>query len=165
MNLMKSLGKFGILIACWLVIFYVLTFITQLTLAPWDTAVERPAIGTWQRTLNDFFESAPGHFAISAPLTLACIILSAVTLRRNQAALNRLLLIHLTFAPILLAMWMGAVVVNNAVYPYPPVLYDPNYHGYYRSVIPMAAVVVTCAIWLYGQLRLAKLSRPAMLIG
>jgi hypothetical protein len=56
-------------------------------------------------------------------------------------------------------------MVNNAVYPYPPVLYDPNYPGYYRSVIPMTAVIAVCAVWFYGQIRLAKLNRPAILIG
>lgn len=165
MKTIKTLAKFGLLSVCWLAIFFVLTFITELTLAPWDTAIHRPEVGTWQRTLNDFFETAPGYYAISIPLTLLCMVLTVLTFRRNPTLINRLLLIHLAFAPILVAMWMGAVFVNNAVYPYPPVLYDPNYRGYYRSVIPLAAVVVTCSAWLYGQIRLAKSNRSAMLMG
>jgi hypothetical protein len=165
MNRMRILVKISLLMLAWLAVFFILTMITDFTLVPWDTAIERPAVGTWQRSLNDFFENPPGQYLFSIPIVFLSIIISIKAIRHHPEALNRLLLVNLLFAPILLAMWMAAVFVNNAVYPYPPVLYDPNYHGYYRAVIPLTAVIAVCISWFYGQIRLAKSNRPAMLIG
>jgi hypothetical protein len=164
MNRMKILVKIALLILAWLTMFFVLTIITDFTLVPWDTAIVRPEVGTWQRSLNDFFENPPGQHLFSIPIVFLSIIISIKAIRHHPEAVNRLLLIHLLFTPILFGFWMGAAMVNNAVYPYPPVQYDPNYPGYYRSVIPLAAIVVVCTGWFYCQMRLAKSGRPAILI-
>jgi hypothetical protein len=144
-----ALSRFG-LIFTWVVIFFVLVFVTELTLAPWDTAIERPEVGTWQRTLNDFFERTPGNMSLAALLIVASIL----TLRRRPARLQWVAG-NLIFVGLLFSVFMVAALVNNAVFPYPPVSYDPTYHGYHRSVIPGLAVLLVCAGWLIWQVRAA----------
>jgi hypothetical protein len=48
---------------------------------------------------------------------------------------------------------MVAAMVNNAIFPYPDVPYDPSYPGYYRSVLPGLVVAGVCAVWLWWQSR------------
>lgn len=57
MQTAKRLGAIVLLIGTWLFLFYTLTFYTSLIMTPWDTAITRPDVGTWQHTLNDFFEA------------------------------------------------------------------------------------------------------------
>jgi len=52
-------GLLGLLIS-WYGLFVWLAGMTEGWLAPWDTTSLRPAIGTWPRTVNDFFEGPPG---------------------------------------------------------------------------------------------------------
>lgn len=143
------LSRFG-LILTWVVIFLVVVMITEFTLAPWDTAIERPEVGTWQRTLNDFFERTPGNMSLAALL----IVASVLTLRRTPARFQ-LVAGNLIFAGLLFSVFMIAALVNNAVFPYPPVAYDPTFRGYHRSVIPGLAVLLVCAGWLIRQIRAA----------
>ena len=73
MQTAKRAGWLLLLLLTWILLFYTLTFFTQLIMTPWDTALHMPEIGTWQRTLNDFFGYRGGKFLFSVPL----IVLSA----------------------------------------------------------------------------------------
>lgn len=124
-------------------VLFALTLMTNFIFAPWDTALHRPELGTWQRTLNDFFETAPGVYTFSLPLMIANIYFA---LRRG----NLLTLAGINFAFVLL-FWVALLAsffVNNAVFPYPPVLYDPNYDGYHRAIIPAAVFALVCFGWM-----------------
>ncbi len=44
----------------WHGLYWWVAALTEGLLVPWDTTPERPALGTWQRAANDFFEDAPG---------------------------------------------------------------------------------------------------------
>ncbi len=144
----KTLPKFGLLILAWMAHFYVLTFITQLTFTPWDGAVDWPEVGTWQRTLNDFFASDPGRLSLSVPFILVSIYLTFSTVRIHPEKLNRLIGLSWLFIPILLLTSYTAIMLNNALHPYPPVIYDPNYRGFHLTIIPGAALVGLCVLWL-----------------
>src|SRR4051812_8059757 len=86
----KRLGGFGLLILSWLLLFYTLTFFTQLIMAPWDATISMPNVGTWQRTLNDFFELSLGRYLFSLPLILVSLVLTIRTLRANPDTLSKL---------------------------------------------------------------------------
>ncbi|MBL1131567.1 MAG: hypothetical protein D8M54_24165 [Chloroflexi bacterium] len=54
------LSSYLLLITTWSIIFILLAAFTEGWLAPWDTRPFRPPEGTWERTVNDFFEGSPG---------------------------------------------------------------------------------------------------------
>lgn len=152
----KTLSRFGLLILAWIAWFYVLTFFTELTFVPWDGALHWPEVGTWQRTLNDFFATDPGRLIISIPMILMSVYLAITALRRNPLALTRITGFSILFIPVLILVWLVAVYINNAVHPYPPVAYDPNYRGFHLTIIPGVAIIGLCIVWLVYQSRIAK---------
>jgi hypothetical protein len=156
MSRIKYSIQIGALILAWIALFYVFTFFTELTLTPWDGALDWPDVGTWQRTLNDFFAADPGRLIISIPVLLISICLTISTLRRNPAAINHLLRLHYAFIPLFLLAWLVSVALNHWVNPYPPVQYDPNFRGFHLTIIPGIGIIGSCLIWLWQQVRTAN---------
>jgi hypothetical protein len=54
---------------------------------------------------------------------------------------------------VLVIAFMLAALLNNWLFPYPPVLYDPTYQGYHRSLLPGGVMLGVCAAWLLWQRR------------
>ncbi|MEO8610536.1 MAG: hypothetical protein ABI690_21750 [Chloroflexota bacterium] len=154
MRTIKTLFHIGLLLSAWIAWFFVLTFLTQLTFTPWDGAIDWPALGTWQRTLNDFFASDPGRLIISIPMIIVSIYLTRSTLRRNPEKRIRIIGLLWLFIPMLLLAWYGSVSLNNALHPYPPVMYDPNYRGFHLTIIPGITLIGLCIVWLVYQSRI-----------
>jgi hypothetical protein len=160
----KNSVKFGLLFLSWIAWFYVLTFFTELSLTPWNAALHWPDVGTWQRTLNDFFATDPGRLIISIPVILFNIYLAVSALRRNPKIINRLVLLGWLFIPAFIWVWFTAVMITHWLFPYPPVAYDPNYIGFHLSILPGVAMVATCLIWLRQQSRITKNASGATLL-
>jgi hypothetical protein len=145
------------LIATWLALFFVLSFFTELILAPWDTAVVIPEVGTIERSANDFFSTAPGESSVAILLLIISLWLTIPALRRRldtwyQFAGTNLMCL----AALLLTFTPAAIINNNILFPYPPVLYDPNYEGYHRSVFPGLVILAVCLGWLLWQRRIRQ---------
>ncbi len=136
------------LLATWALIFFTLTLLTELAFAPWDTAVTLPEPGTWLRTLNDFVDLGIGKYVLSVPLLVASMTLTGAALRQQPQAAWRYALGNLVFVGLVWAVFMLAAMLNNALFPHPPVPYDPHYRGYHRSVVPGLAFLGVCAVWL-----------------
>lgn len=82
------------------------------------------------------------------------MILKLVILRRNFNLVWRLVGINVLFSIALYGCFIIAALINNAVYPYPSVLYDPNYEGYYRAIIPGIVLLLVYGGWLTWQMRI-----------
>ena len=149
---MKRVAGFLTLLLSWLAVFWILAFLTELILVPWDTAITRPAVGTWQRTVNDFFETPPGSYIIPALLLAGSM---SVVFHSRQRPWWRFALLNLVFSVGSFGLFVITAMINNAVFPHPPVLYEPSYRGYYRSIIPGLVIGATCAAWLIMQRRVA----------
>ena len=153
---MKGTAGILALLTSWALLFFWLMLATELIFAPWDTAVTRPEIGTLQRTLNDFFETSPGNLSLAALGVGGSMMLTITAIRRGYTNLFRLAGINLLCFGILIAVFTPVALLNNAIFPYPPVLYDPTYHGYHRSVLPGGVMLAICAGWLLWQRRLTR---------
>ena len=151
---MKRLAGVVALALSWLVVFWMLSILTEFVLVPWDTAVVRPEVGTWQRSLNDFFEMPPGSLLIPFMLLIGSVY---VVIRSRYKHLLLRAGVNIAFAAGVFALFMLSAFINNAVFPYPPVLFDPTYRGYHRSLIPGLTVVVACIGWLLMQARIGRL--------
>ena len=156
MQLVKRWGMIVILVLTWIVLFYTLTFYTSLIMTPWDTAITRPEVGTWQRSLNDLFEAGAGQL-VSLALILANVALVLPTLRRSPSLAIQYVMSNAIFWCLLLIVFYVAVMINNnLLYPYPPVAYDPNYEGFHRSVFPGIALLAVCIGWLLWLRRIGR---------
>ncbi|MEQ8672544.1 MAG: hypothetical protein RLP44_25125 [Aggregatilineales bacterium] len=159
---MKRLITFVVLLISWLVIFGILTYLTQLIMVPWDSAIIQPESNTWQRTLNDFFANMPGYYLFSATFLVMSIGLSWKLLRGRTTNIFKLVLGNLIFAFLLIGILMPAAFINNALFfPYPAdVIYDPTYRGFHRSIFPAVCIGLACGLWLYWQVRLRSSMSP-----
>ncbi len=132
----------------WLLLFFSFHLITEFVLVPWDTAVVRPEVGTWQRSLNDFFEVAPGSLLLGSLAVLLSVWLSRPLWSQGVAALLRLTITNILLALLLCFGVVAAFMLVNWLNPYPPVRYDPTYHGYHRSLLPFLVSCCLVAVWL-----------------
>lgn len=150
----KLFGVLGLLSLTWLMVFFSLTLLTALNMAPWDTAVQIPEAGTWQRTLNDFFAYSAGQYLLSIPVVVLSMVAAWRAIHSEPARIGRMAAGNAVFIVATWAAMLAAWSINNHVlFPYPPVLYDPNYRGFHRSVLPMSVLLASCAIWFAWQKR------------
>jgi hypothetical protein len=137
-----------VLVLTWIILFYTLTFYTSLIMTPWDTAVTLPEVGTWQRSLNDFFEAGAGQIvALALMLTNVTVVLPALR-HRPSLAIEYVMSNAIFWCLLLIVFYAAAMINDNVLYPYPPVLYDPNYEGFHRSVFPAISMLALCVGWL-----------------
>jgi hypothetical protein len=163
MNLI-SIAKWTMLLFLWFVLFSLFTLFTEFTLVPWDTSIVRPEVGTWQRTINDFFERSPGQYALSILVVLLSIGLTLYAYRRNPNSLTKLILINAIFIPLVVIVWWAAVILNGGIFT-APLGYDPSAAGFHRSILPMTTVLIACIIWFRQHLRAANNARLTALQG
>ena len=152
----KRWGMIMVLVLTWIFLFYTLTFYTSLIMTPWDTAVTRPEVGTWQRSLNDFFAAGAGQL-VSLALILANMALVLPALRRRPSLAIQYVISNAIFwCLLLIAFYAAAMINNNILYPYPPVMYDSTYEGYHRSVFPGVSMLAICVGWLLWLRRIGR---------
>ncbi len=83
-------GGTVLLVGAWFLISFFILAATEAWLVPWDCVHVslRPAVGTWERTANDFFEGPPGSFLPALGLVLVSVALLLVgTLRTRRRTL------------------------------------------------------------------------------
>lgn len=158
MNALKQIGIVALVVVALVPVFFVTSILTEFILVPWDTAITRPDAGTLARTVNDFFEVAPGSHLIPALITLVGGMLSLRALRRDASARSLLVLLgwHVLFAIGLLLLSTLGFMITNWLHPYPPVTYDPTFLGYHRSIISGILVTAVIAVWVWAQNRIYK---------
>src|SRR5690606_33475878 len=83
-QVVKRWGMIAVLVLTWLILYYTLAFFTSLIMAPWDTALTRPELDTWQRSLNDFFETGGGQI-VALAFMLASMGVVLPSLRRRPS--------------------------------------------------------------------------------
>ncbi len=143
----QIMGSAG-LVAAWGTLLFNLTLLTELLLVPWDAAITQPEPGTWQFALNDFFSRPPGNLLVSVPVLALSIFFTVRHIRRYPQTTLALALLTWVFNLSIFALFMLAAMLNNGLFPYPPVVYDPNFRGFHRSVVPGVITGAGCVLWL-----------------
>ena len=136
------------LVAAWGAMLFALTLLTELILVPWDAAITLPEPGSWQLALNDFFSRPPGNLLVGVPVLALSIFFTLRHIRRHPQTTLVLALMTWVFILSIFALFMLAAMLNNGLFPYPPVLYDPNFRGFHRSVVPGIITGAGCVLWL-----------------
>ncbi|MFN8374942.1 MAG: hypothetical protein U0694_18960 [Anaerolineae bacterium] len=144
-----------LLLLSWGVLFFLWMLLTELILVPWDTAIERPEVGTLARTVNDFFEAAPGAYILPTIVLALSLWLTFPALRRRLTTAYSFAAINFACVGLCIIFFtFSALINNNLLFPYPPVLYDPNYIGYHRSALPGLVALAVLMGWLLWQRRI-----------
>ncbi|NJL54325.1 hypothetical protein HC928_03435 [bacterium] len=141
-----------VLLISWITLFYLVNVLTEVTLVPYDTMPisERPPIGTWQRTLNDFFERPPANYLPSIVFLAASLGISWPIIRHDTAASMRLAGINVVCILALFIITMILGVVRLIVFP----ALDPQ--SYDGSILMGCGIAVVIICWLFWQWRVRR---------
>jgi len=125
------IGGVLLLIGTWYFLFMYVAAMTEGWLVPWDCwpASERPPLGTWARTVNDFFEIPPGSIL---PGVVVVTISAGIFLSRTSRATKRTLL-PLAFATTNLLLLVVDVFLVAVAHQLPDLWRAPNDIGYHQT--------------------------------
>lgn|GEM_PF-6192269 len=150
MRLIRNLIVLILVLASTAYIAWLFGIFNLLLLVPWDTALVRPEIGTWQRTLNDFFENSTGEAIIYMMSIVLFFVPSIQTLRRRRDAGLRIIIANFLMVFGLIVFFTPVTWINNLIFPVQTGeldLSNPFYVGYRRSIIPVIFMWITYAVW------------------
>ncbi len=156
-NLIFALGIL-VLLASGVVLYFWISLGTEALLAPWPcdcSGYRPPAVGTMQRTLNDFF-AGPGR---DVPSLIFVLVTGAIVAIRTRHAKNR------TWLPLLFAManvvlLAAHIVAISLAWSLSDSIVGPRVGidaGYHRTWYGIAA---TCIFWIAFWLVLLRLPIP-----
>ena len=149
-----TIGGFFLLLGTWYIITLMLSAFTEGWLAPWDTQETRPPLGTWERSVNDFFEGVPGSLLPS--LIILCISITLYIYGRRKSV-NKIKFTWI-FALINLLFLLLEVVFVTLVFQFPGVwpLQYPALNSAYQRVLP--AILITIILLIFLVLAQSKIS-------
>jgi len=151
------------LLATWWIVYMWVSAMTEGSLAPWDLlpVSQRPPLGNWQRTLNDFFEGQPGVTLLAKIVVAASALLFIVRFasNRNRAFLSlefatlNLLFIVLDLIVAIPSRWLLDLWLAQ---PRPPL--DAGHHRTWPAIIVTACLLLVlfhaqATGWLTKRLR------------
>ena len=139
-----------------LIMFYTLTIFSLFSLVPWDTALIRPELGTWQRTLNDFFEVGFGNSLVYIVVFVMVVIPIMKALSKRWHNYRQILLLNSLLIASIYFMTVIVYPMNRFIFPYTRDYSDPFFHNYGQQIIPFLTLWIMYSIWLYQVNKLPK---------
>ena len=147
-----------LLIGTWYFLYIWIAAMTEGLLAPWDTVPGRPPLGTWARTVNDFFGQSPGAYLPSLVFVSISASLFVFGLRPGSNKILLLLAFTLTnlifFGVDLIFVILAHQLVNGWL-PSPGASFDAGYHRTWPAIVITAALIT---ILFFAQLKIVKYS-------
>lgn len=144
-----------LLLAVWAILFWWVTLFTEALLVPWYccSLESMPDPGTWQRTVNDFFNTVPGSILPSVAIVLTGVLIFIARVKRAQ---NKAWL-PLIFACAYMLLLAADVLVTNLSWELSNWLVGPRVGGidagYHRT---WYGIVTHLALWITFYLFMAK---------
>lgn len=149
-NLKKAVAFGGgtlLLVGTWCFLGLMILAATEGSLVPWDCicASERPPLGTWERTVNDFFEVLPGSIL---PGSVFIVVSASVFVARVARTKNRVLLPWSFAATNVIFFLVDSFLVIRAhqlsdlwlPQPRPPL--DVGYHRTWPAILVWSVLLV-----------------------
>jgi hypothetical protein len=138
----KKLISISSLVWTWLLLFFIVRVYAEWAFAPWEAAVVLPSIGTWQRTLNDFFDIGTGSYLVAAITVLLSMML--VLNSQRQRHYPYLIVANLGLLISLPLALFGSAYINRYLFPVGQITYG-------TAVLPFIAYLVLTGLWLFTQ--------------
>ena len=154
------IGGLLLLLGTWVIMYYWILGATEGWLVPWDCwpVSYRPAVGTWARTVNDFFESRPGSILPS----IAVVAIGVCTFIVRVARTRDRTLLPVTFAATNLVFLVAdlflvifAHLLPNLWLPKPRPEVDIGYHHTWPAIL-VTIVLLTVLFVVQSKITLAK---------
>ncbi len=142
-----------LLLWTWHGMFWWVAGLTEGLLVPWDTTAQRPALGTLARTVNDFFEDAPGALIPAVAVVGASALVGAIgtwRARRRWPLPAALAVANCVYALVAVPLWVAVRALTERGLPPPQTGYDLGYH---RTWPTIAVSVVLLGLLLWAQAR------------
>jgi hypothetical protein len=139
------LGGMLFLVGTWYFLLLWIMGMTEGWLVPWDTVPGRPPLGTWQRTVNDFFEVPPGAIL----LAIVVVTISVIIFVARVAQAEHRAWLPLTFAATNLVFMLADTVLAILAHqlpdlwlpkPRPPI--DVGYHRTWPALLVTVVLLV-----------------------
>ena len=140
-----------LLVGTWCFLFVMIAAMTEGWLVPWDCicAPERPPLGTWARTANDFFEVPPGSVLPGVVFIVASASIFVVGTARTT---NRALLPWALAATNVIFFLVDSFLVIRAhqlpdlwvPQPRPPI--DVGYHRTWPAIVITIALLMVVLV-------------------
>jgi hypothetical protein len=128
----------------WFVLWMWFLLMTEGWLVPWDTTSIRPPVGSLVRTINDFFEVAPGGYL---PATLFVLADASIFVWRFRRVGNRMLLpfffaiSNLAFGVLATVLAILSHQLPNLWLPQPRPEFDAGFHLTWPAIASTAILV------------------------
>ena len=140
-----------LLVGTWFFLFVMIAVMTEGWLVPWDCIgpPERPPLGTWARTVNDFFEVPPGSILPGVVFIVASASIFVVGTARTT---NRALLpwafaaTNVIFFLLDSYLVMGAHQLPDLWLPQPRPPLDAGYHRTWPAIVVTIALLIVVLV-------------------
>jgi len=113
---------------------------------PWDVYIEQPPVGSWQRTLNDFFESLTGEIFLWVFYITYFSIGTLYLAAQKWSSISRIvitnLIILVTFRPLAL----GAEAISQFFRPTRDG-FDPFFYSYGENALSILVIFLLLGFW------------------
>lgn len=138
------------LLFTWLVVFGWLALLTETLLVPWDLIhVDfRPPVGSWSRTVNDFFEGSRGDRLLGQIVvgaSAAAFVFRMLRARRRHLVVQGFFGANLLYLIGGFALVMMARAISGVLFPGYGTPVGVGLHG---SALPLAVLATTTAVLL-----------------
>lgn len=141
-----------LLLASYFFLYVTMLMATEAYLVPWDIVPGRPAIGTWHRALNDFFETKPGAILPTAVVIGASAILFLMRIVRERHRIRLILTFaasNLLFSVLVPVLGLLANQLPLLWLPTPRPELDVGYHRAWPG-IALTVVLLFALLWVQG---------------
>ncbi|MHB1162519.1 MAG: hypothetical protein ACYC3V_19630, partial [Chloroflexota bacterium] len=150
------------LLFTWLVVFGWLALLTEILLVPWDLIPGdfRPPVGSWSRTVNDFFEGSRGDRLLGQIVvgaSAAAFVFRMVRARRRHMVVLGFFGANLLYLIGGFSLIMMALAVSGQLFSGYGTPVGVGLHG---RALPLAVLATVTALLLLGQWTLEVRSAP-----
>lgn len=135
------------LVATWVLIFIAVHFIAHFIADPWDSSIVQPAVGTWQRAVNDFFDVGPGELMVAIAVVLGNMFLALRMVWRRRVLPWGFILLNALFVGLFPSLMVLTFGLNN-------MFFSPVEDGYHLAIIPGIVAMLLLTLWFMGQSQL-----------
>lgn len=163
MKKLKNATSIFFLFLTWILIFICVSMLTDWIFAPWDVTWFKPTLGTWERTLTDFFDFGIGQFLFSVPAIIVSCIILVKTRRQDRHITATLALSNLALVISLFFFTALGNRISDFIFGVPSFIYQLYVKDidYRSAAIPIIAFLFVYILWTVFQYRLFKDVRKA----
>ncbi len=133
------------LVGTWFFLWILLAAATEGWLVPWDTVPGRPPLGTIARTINDFFEIAPGAVLPSTFFVLVSLVVFLLRFTRSDNKVSLLFFFaasNFVFGVLVILLASFSLQLPNLWLSQPRPRFDTGFHQTWPAIVITVILVM-----------------------